>query len=271
VKIESKDTKLYTSADTYFKGPDGMKNEVTMWYVSAGLLMEELAKRKGFVPFGGLGKVPGYDSVPNINDSIDLLDLCSGPGNFVNHLSFVFPWLKVVCVDLNETFLKTGKGVFKKWKFMKSDVIELDLKSKFGCVTASSAYHHIKDSQKLDFLRIIKKHLKDDGFALICENFIPDYSTNKERTESIVVYYNELLKYYEQGNATGDSIKAIDEVRQLELSGVEEHKVSRKIFEEQLGTAGLVIDVDIVVWQPDKLKQSNAGSHVFVIKHTRLQ
>ncbi len=263
MKIE--DTKLYTSADTYFEGPDGMKNEVAMWYIASGLLMREIAKRKGNLPFGGLGKTQGYAITPDKADTLDLLDLCSGPGNFVNHLSFAFPWLNAVCVDVNDTFLKAGQKQFDKWSFINADVTKLDLGKQFDCVTASSAYHHIEHSQKIDFLKTIKKHLKKGGFALICENFLPEYSSDEERTESIKLYYSELISYYKEGNATEKSIEAIDEVFKLELAGVEEHKVTRAIFEKQVKEVGLSIDIDIVVWQSEKLRSSNAGSHVLVL------
>ncbi len=263
------DTKLYTSADTYFEGPDGMKNEVAMWYVAAGLLMRELAKRKGNLPFGGLGKVQGYSITPDESDTLDVLDLCSGPGNFVNHLSFVFPWLKVICTDVNETFLNAGQKQFDKWSFIKADVTKIDLKKQFDCITASSAYHHIEHNQKIDFLKTIKNHLKLNGFAIICENFLPEYSSETERNQGIELYYDELVKYYKEGNATETSIKAIDEVYRLELTGVEEHKVTRTIFERQVNEVGLLIDIDIVVWQSEKLRPSNAGSHVLILTHAQ--
>ncbi len=264
--MKKEDTKLYTSPEVYFDGPDGMKNEVTMWYVAAGLLMREVSIKKGNLPYGGLGKKIGYDCTLNSSNSLELLDLCSGPGNFVNHLNFVFPWLKVTCVDLNKVFLNVGKSLFKKYKFIEADVTKLNLKKKFDCVTASSAYHHIEDKFKLDFLKIITNHLKDDGFVIICENFLPEYTDKKTRDKSIQIYYKELGKYYQEGNATDKSLMAIDEVYALEKSGVEEHKVTHSIFLKHIRESGLFVDSDIIVWQPKTLRASNAGSHVFIIK-----
>jgi len=263
--MDIEDTKLYTSGKAYFEGPDGMNNEVTMWYVAAGLLMREVAKRKGGLPFGGLGDTAGYTIKPGAEDSIDLLDLCSGPGNFANHLSFVFPWLHITCVDKNKTLLDAGRALFHQWTFIQQDVTALHLEKTFDCVTASSAYHHMKDPQKLSFLGTIKKHLAKNGFAIICENFLPAYGNKREKLKAIGHYYRELKKYYRNGNATRNSMKAIDEVRQLERAGVEEYKVSYSFFENQLAKSGLSIESDVIVWQPDSFKSSNAGSHVLVL------
>lgn len=265
MKVE--DTKLYTSADTYFNGPDGMKNEVAMWYVAGGLLIRELAIRKGNLPFGGLGKTPGYTINPTEKDSLSVLDLCSGPGNFVNHLSFAFPWMKVLCIDLNENFLKAGAEQFTKREFKEGDATNFQIESRFDCITASSAYHHIEDEKKIEFLKTIKSHLAEDGFAIICENFLPEYTSDEERIKSVNLYYDELIKYYGEGNATEESIKAIDEVFKLELAKVEEHKVPHAFFQKQVEEAGLKIDLDVVAWSTDKLKSANAGSHVIILKH----
>jgi hypothetical protein len=64
-------------------------------------------------------------------------------------------------------------------------------------------------------------------------------------------------------------MSAINEVYQLELSGVEEHKVSKKIFAAHVEQAGLRIEQDVIVWQPKRLRDSNAGSHVILLKHKK--
>lgn len=259
--MKTEDTKLYTSAKNYFKGPDGMKNEVTMWFIAAGLLMQELSIRNGKKPFGGLG--PEHGQKPK---TIEILDVCSGPGNFVNHLHFVFQNFSATCIDLNKDFIETGKKIFKDWEWIVGDVVEINLGKKFDVVTASSAFHHISHERKNKFWGNIIKHLKTDGFVLVCENFLPDYSNREERLSAVDKYYSELKNYYRQGNATAKSISAIEEVYQLEKNEVEEHKVSFRIFNDQIESAGLKIFQDIIVWQPDSMKVENAGSHVLILK-----
>ncbi len=256
------ETKLYTSSKEYFEGPDGMKNEVTMWFVAGGLFMQELSIKNNRMPFGGLGgEIPEKPKV-----IMKLLDVCSGPGNFINHLQYIYSDLEVTCVDLNNHFIEEGQKIFKKWKFICGDVSKIDLKQKFDVVTASSAFHHIPDEYKKDFWNNINLHLEDNGFVLVCENFLPKYSNYVERQASIEKYYTELKQFYIEGNSTKKAFELIDEVYQLEKNGVEEHKVSFEIFINQIDTAGFLLFQDIIVWQPDSLKKDNAGSHVIILK-----
>ena len=37
---------LYESTERYLKGPDGMRNEVDMWYSGACLLFQEIIRKK---------------------------------------------------------------------------------------------------------------------------------------------------------------------------------------------------------------------------------
>ena len=46
---------LYEEAEKYLESPDGMRTEVNMWYIAAGLMMRELAIKQSHTPFGGLG------------------------------------------------------------------------------------------------------------------------------------------------------------------------------------------------------------------------
>lgn len=257
--------RIYDSAQNYFEGPEGMKNEVMMWFVAAGLLMQELSKKLGNRPYGSLKEKVGYEENKKLKE-VSILDLGSGPGNFVNHLAFVCPNIKAVCVDTNINFIDAGNKVFKKWQFIEGDATKIVLNKKFNFVTASSAYHHIEDGKKVDFMRTVYKHLADDGAAIICEHFLPDYKTDLERGKSINKYYDELERWYREGSATKKAIEIIKEVRGQELSGKEEHKVSFRMFRDHVEKSGLKIDTDIPVWQIPPLVLDNAGSHVIILK-----
>jgi ubiquinone/menaquinone biosynthesis C-methylase UbiE len=259
--MRAEDTKLYASASEYFKGPDGMKNEVSMWFTAAGLLMQELSIKNGYAPFGGLGQTRGLKPEP-----ISILDVCSGPGNFVNHLHFVFPNFTATCVDLNKNFIEAGKKLFPAWEWIAGDVVAISLDKQYDVITASSAFHHIPDENKPAFWANLMRHLQPNGFVLVCENFLPDYSNPEERLRAVETYYAELKAYYCKGNATAESQNALEEVYQLEKKGVEEHKVSFRMFAQQIASMGFYIFQDIIVWQPGIFKNDNAGSHVFVLK-----
>jgi ubiquinone/menaquinone biosynthesis C-methylase UbiE len=254
---------LYGSAESYLEAPEGMKNEVQMWFVAAGLLMQEISKKMGCKPYGGLKQEVGYTKNQQI-ESLTILDVCSGLANFVNHLSFVLPKLHAVCIDNNRQFLEYSKKKFANWLFIEDDATNFSLDKKFDVITASSAYHHIDDGSKQVFLNNLSKHLTNDGIILVCENFLPNYQTPQEKAESIRKYYGELQNYYKNGNSTEQSLKAITQVEYLE--GTIEQKVSFRVFKEQIANAKLFIDSDVIVWQPGSLQKDNAGSHVLILK-----
>ena len=53
-----------------------------------------------------------------------------------------------------------------------------------------------EDKNKIEFLNTIQRHLTNDGVAIICDNFLPDYKNDTERDISVNLYYYELEKYY---------------------------------------------------------------------------
>lgn len=259
--MKTEETRLYGSAEGYFRGPDGMKNEVAMWYTAGAMLIQQLFIKNGKAPFGGLGSPSEKKEKSNPGE---VLDVCSGPGNFVHHLQIFSTNISPTCVDHNRDFITAGKRLFPDWEWIEGDVILMNLRRKFPIITASSAYHHIPDQDKRVFLENMRQHITDDGFVLVCENFLPSYSTSRERMESIHQYYNQLIDSYERGNATSESIEAIREVFELEKSGTEEHKVSFEIFCQDIRDLFTVFQ-DIVVWQTETLRADNAGSHVLVL------
>lgn len=265
MKVE--DSKLYTSVETYLNGPDGMNNEVTMWAVAAGIFMKEAIRMQDGKGFGGLHASKGLERRLTLPE-MSLLDVCCGPGNFANYLSLVHPSIAVTGVDINPTFIKAAQERFKKegWKFFCRDMCTLNFSERYDFVVASSAYHHIPDSHKQLFVNILKNHIKPSGKVLICENVLPAYMNDTERPAAIEAYYLKLREYYAQGNATSESRKAIEEVYRLEVSGEEEHKVDFSLFAKHVHGAGLEIELDIPIWQPLEFKESNAGSHVFLLK-----
>jgi ubiquinone/menaquinone biosynthesis C-methylase UbiE len=260
-------TSIYRSAQDYLKGPEGMQNEVQMWFVAGGLLLQYASQRIGISRFGELTNRIGSIERKKLK-TLSVLDLCSGPGDFINHLLFAYPKLSGECVDMNDAFVESGNKKFNQYgfEFIKYNATKLNLRREFDVVLASSAYHHIPDGEKKKFLQVIKNHLKNDGIVLMCDNFLPVYRTSIERKIAVAKYYKTLLKYYMNGNATTGGIKAITETYALELAEHIEHKVPYSFFLRQIQKAGLKVISDIAVWQPKSLKEDNAGSHVIALR-----
>ncbi len=257
-------TTIYESAEKYLDAPEGMRNEVEMSYTATSLFLQEIVKNKNNNKFGQLSQSIGYNLVREIG-RVSILDVCCGLGNFANYLSLVYTQLDVTGIDLNEKFLGYAQNKFPSWRFLKEDARNFNLDTEFDFVLASSAYHHIEDEHKIQFLKNIKNHLSSTGKVIVCENFIPNYLNNDSRLKAIHQYYQELKDYYSSGNSSPEAFLAIEEVYQLELSGKEEHKVDFKRFQNHILQSGLEIEVDKIIWQPLLFRKSNAGSHVLLL------
>jgi len=264
--MREEETKLYTSVDTYLQAPDRMRNEVDMWAAAGGLLVQESVKRNINSRYGGLHEKVGI-KVRKFTP-VTVLDICCGHGNFANYLSLFHPNMLVMEIDLNDRFLAYAQKTFGKydWNFLKEDATAFSLGRSFDFITASSAYYHILDEKKVDFLRRINEHLGEDGKLIMCDHFLPRCEKKSDREISVNRYYHALEEYYALGNATPEAQDAIKEVRELELAGVSEQKVDYQRFLEHLRSADLKIELDRVVWQPSDFLESNAGSHALLIQ-----
>lgn len=249
----------------YIDSVECMKNEVDMLFVASGLFLENLIKRQKRNFNGGLGNSNGIEVIKSLKP-VKILDVCCGPGNFSNYISLVSE-IRVTGIDTNEGFVKYANKRFSKfgWKFLVRDAVSFKLDKKFDFVIANSAYHHIIDAQKAGFLIQIRKHLKRDGRVILCDNFLPYYQDRRSKNSSINKFYKELRLFYSRQN----SLKAknsINDVLKEELYGNVEHKVHFGRFRKDAKKAGLEIETDIVVWQPEKFRQDESGSHVLVLK-----
>ncbi len=95
---------LYTSSDIYLNGPEGMRNEVDMWYTGAFMLLQDVIRNKVKSEYGGLHDASGIDLRAAL-EKVSVLDVCCGPGNFSNYLGLVYPLVHVTGIDTNEEFL----------------------------------------------------------------------------------------------------------------------------------------------------------------------
>ena len=265
--MEPEKSNMYSSSEAYLKASGILRNELTMWSVAAGILVQEVVKTEKKSVFGENPAEIGLDIREELG-AVSVLDMCCGPGTFVNYLGLVYPNITVTGIDVNEAFIEYASQRFGDygWEFIKADAKDFDLKKSFDFVTAASAYHHVEDEFKVDFLLNARRHLLTGGKVILCEQFLPYYSNENTRAYAINEYYGLLRKYCSKGDRTKEAIQAIDETHQLELSGHEEHKVHHAAFELHAHAAGFEIELDIPVWQPREFIEDKAGSFVILLK-----
>jgi 2-polyprenyl-3-methyl-5-hydroxy-6-metoxy-1,4-benzoquinol methylase len=265
--MEAEKSNMYSSGEAYLKVSGVMKNEVTMWSVAAGILVQEIVRKEKKSIFGENPADIGLVIREKLR-AVSVLDMCCGPGTFVNYLALVYPDITVTGIDVNAAFIDYASRRFggHGWEFIKADARAFDLRRTFDFVTAASAYHHVEDEFKVDFLLNARKHLVDGGKVMLCEQFLPHYSNEDARIYAINEYYELLRKYCSKGDRSKEAIQAADETHQLELSGHEEYKVHHAAFEAHAQAAGFEIELDIPVWQPKEFIEDKAGSFVILLK-----
>src|SRR5215469_10203977 len=84
----------------------------------------------------------------------------------------------------------------------------------FDLVLANSAYHHIPDGHKVDFLKTARALVAEDGAILVGEHFLPPYKTSNEFRESVISFYTELIG---ELLTRGEPAPAIDVIRRSAL------------------------------------------------------
>ena len=269
--MEAEKSNMYSSGEAYLKASGVMNNELTMWSVAAGIFVQEAVRKERKSVFGENPAEIGLKLREELR-AVSVLDMCCGPGTFVNYLALVYPHITVTGIDVNEAFIEYASRRFGEygWEFIKADAKDFDLKRTFDFVTAASAYHHLEDEFKVDFLLNARKHLAAGGKVIVCEQFLPHYSNESTRIHAINKYYGLLRKHCSRGGITREIIQAIDETHQLELSGHEEHKVHHAAFELHAQAAGFEIELDIPVWQPKEFMKDNAGSFVILLEPLQL-
>ncbi len=258
--------RYYSDPRFYDDATLGMPNERRMLFIAAGLFLERAMRMPGSRTDGfwrGRG-VETRDSLTRVS----VLDMCCGTGNFANQISLVHPKIEVTGIDFNEKFVTFAKEKFGDlgWKFVSGDAVTYSFGTFFDFILMSSAYHHIEDGRKADFLSNARRHMRNTGDCLVCDNFLPDYSSKHGRESAITRYYMALAKHYEENRVPKETMEALREVEKLEVAGVEEHKVSYRLFLRDAENAGLRVVMDLPVWQPEDFQHDNAGSHVILLR-----
>src|SRR5258708_19148167 len=102
-------------------------------------------------------------------DKTRVLDLGCGLGN----MSTLFSPKGYLGVDLDPESIEIAKQNYPKYSFLVDDITKFSSKDRFDLVTVIGVFHHINDHQMVAGLKVIGKHLKKTGRAIILEAIPP--------------------------------------------------------------------------------------------------
>lgn len=208
----------------------------------------------------------------NIKDIV-IIDLCTGSGMFADKIAKELSVKKLYCVDNDISFLNKAMNCLNKYDFKKDflceDATYYNCPEKADLILMGSAYHHIEDNLKEQFLYSAKNNLKPDGIILVNENFLPSYKKDKlfSYQEAIYIFYSELIEWLRNINTSEGAINILRQTAWYGFHREYEYKVSKKIFTKNITNTGLLKTKEIQVWGKNSNLNNELGSYVSVLKN----
>lgn len=203
-----------------------------------------------------------------------ILDLCCGTGLSMRQ---IFPHTnirRVVGVDNCPPYLEFAARRFQTYK-QRPELVEADAvdgpipEDSWSIVMMISAYHHIEDHRKLQFLARVRELVGENGYAIVGENVLPGYvAGNKDSyCAAVRAFYdrveNEVLC---QGKEIDPQVLlTIERVAKYGFDGEYEYKVKYDIMKKHFELSGLKVVKELRVW-PQKPIGESGGNYVLILK-----
>lgn len=212
------------------------------------------------------------DNIPEAN----CLDLCCGTGLSLEHIARHRNAADIVGVDISANYLAFANDVYSNTSvpiyFILGDAVSTALpRQRWDLIMMASAYHHIEDERKIEFLRRVRSLLGSTGQAVVAENILPDYTEGEieEYKSAVRRFYDQVLRSAREQNPQLPRFVEglIEKVAQYGFEGDYEYKVCMKIFKRHLDEGGLAIVSESRVWPVDPtMLGANAGNFVFQLQ-----
>ncbi|OHA29301.1 MAG: hypothetical protein A3F51_01690 [Candidatus Taylorbacteria bacterium RIFCSPHIGHO2_12_FULL_45_16] len=183
-----------------------------------------------------------------------LADFCCGTGLNTKMLAGRLPIEKAILIDHNKEFIDLAKqsDINASIEPVVGDILQVPLVRCADAVVSMFAYHHVRDDQKMDYLKKVKEVLKKDGLLFLGEIYMPDKETTIE-------YYRKL---YESIPEKSQELK--DFLTQTAESDDYEYKVAKYFADGQLREAGFEKLESRKIWPLDDEFGKDVGTFVEV-------
>lgn len=237
--------------------------------------LQERSRPDEMALYNKLGEV--LTQLLNNQKNMSVLDMCCGTGPSMEIPSKHKNCGTLTGIDINPVYLDFAKKVYSNSlnipTFFCADALD-ESAITFGqwdIVILSSAYHHIDDNRKTDFLKHIHKLLSPQGHVVIAENILPEYEADDINSyrDSVKLFYSEVLNTTKKlnPNLSPKAESLINHVAQYGLDGHTEYKVHYNIFKDHMQEAQLEIISENKVWPfTEEHIGTKGGNYVFLAK-----
>lgn len=110
-----------------------------------------------------------------------VLDLMCGPGCLLGQISKKRRDLHLKGVDFDKRYIDYAEKNYPRIDFREGDIISWSPKSKFEVVLCTGALHHISYEKQPEIIKKMSNFTLPNGYCIISDCYIDDYSTEKER------------------------------------------------------------------------------------------
>lgn len=173
------------------------------------------------MPWGILIKEVEIYSVEKIPQNGKALDLLCGTGNLLGQLEVARPDITFTGVDLEAEYIAYAKKLHPKIEFIVADVLEWKVDKQYDAVLCTGGLHHLPYDKQESFIEKISNFIIDQGFAIVADPYIDDFSNEKERKVAAAKLGEEYLQATAQNGAPEDIISAARVIKENDVSGIE--------------------------------------------------
>ncbi len=194
----------------------------------------------------------------------EVVELGCGPARALQFVSQI-EGINLSALDVDEDFLTYAREVIKNASIniIRADVETYKHLKEVDIFYSHGLHHHIEKGQKTrNYLKNVYENLKHGGYYILIDEFIPNYTTPKEREIRLVIWYAHVIAHaIRHGHdylAQEESKILLDDL--YEGRSVENIK-SQKQIDLILGRAEIIDQVA----RQGKLEEAEALSKAFLL------
>lgn len=154
-----------------------------------------------------------------------LLDLMCGPGYLLGQIGLKRKDLKLKGVDLDKKYITYANKEHPQINFEKGDALSWEPKKQFDVIICTGSLHHIPYAKQPNVVKRMASMVNPEGFCLISDCYIDDYSNEKQRKIAAAKLGYEYLKETIKNGAPNEVIQATIDILNNDVM-MEEFKTS---------------------------------------------
>ncbi len=123
-----------------------------------------------------------------------LIDLMCGPGYLLGEICEKREDLTLSGLDLDERYIAYARKKYTNINFKVADVLSWSPKDRFDVAICTGALHHIPYEKQANVIKKMASMITPEGFCIISDCYIDDYSNETERKLAAAKLGYEYLK-----------------------------------------------------------------------------